>query len=227
MLQIQWNATWSDSVEGWNESLKIICWNVLKEITGLLLASVQISAWWWFYFLKNNNNMVLNLELHRSQWKSSEMSVHCSSFICLSFSACHPLHTRWQVRCCVDRLKVCSNMVHCVQQTHSSWDNSTCWCSLLPRDSHSPNRPAQESGSSFNKLKVDDIFRDQKRPCHGLHGNPFWVWLHIEIYEDLMRPEARELRFTEMKKKKNQCSSCASKCWVVPLNGNPWITQSN
>lgn len=46
---------------------------------------------------------------------------------------------------------------------------------------------AEGSGSPFNKLQVNDIFRDEKCPCHGLHGNPFRVWLHLKLHEDLER----------------------------------------
>lgn len=64
------------------------------------------------------------------------------------------------------------------------------------RGTHIPvHVTAEESGSSFNKLEVDDIFRDQKGPCHGLHRRPFWVRLDLELHEDLMRAETEEAHF--------------------------------
>lgn len=66
----------------------------------------------------------------------------------------------WSLMCV--RLKVYSEVLCCMQQVHSSCGNSACLCSLLPRVSwsHSRNCTAQKSGSSFDKLEVNDIFRN-------------------------------------------------------------------
>lgn len=55
------------------------------------------------------------------------------------------------------------------------------------------------SGSPFNKLEVNDTFRDQKRACHGLHGNPLWVRLDVELHEDLMGTETEKFTTETLK----------------------------
>jgi len=129
--------------------------------------------------------------------------------------SCPSPHTRWQVRralAFVDS-KV-EGPLSLWQQALGSCDNSVCLRSRLQRDSRprTCNRLAQESRSSFNKLEANDIFRNQKRPCHGLHRNPFWVRLHIELYENLEWTEKTDLLKGDWIKKKNKCSSCAKVC---------------
>lgn len=49
------------------------------------------------------------------------------------------------------------------------------------------------SGSSFNKLQVNDTLGDQEGPRHGLHRNPFRVWFNVKLHEDLVAQENVEL----------------------------------
>lgn len=47
------------------------------------------------------------------------------------------------------------------------------------------NGTEDASGSSFNKLQVNDTLGDQQRPRHGLHRSPFRVWFDVKLQEDL------------------------------------------
>lgn len=55
------------------------------------------------------------------------------------------------------------------------------------------NVTGDESGSSFNKLQVNDTFGDQERPCHGLHRNPSRVRFNVKLHEDLVMPKTEDI----------------------------------
>lgn len=78
------------------------------------------------------------------------------------------------------------------------------------------NETEDASGSSFNKLQVNDTLGDQECPRHGLHRSPFRVWFNVKLHEDLVRMKNVQLDQQQERQKvaKQLLLSCELKCQV-------------